>query len=102
MAGTHNSGYCVYIDPDGDQVFSTFDVRHTGGDQLLRGTKEYTGGTGKYAGLTGHAEYTGFDLKTLDKDAPEVFEGHAQGSYELQPVAGEPHTQQLEPKHPHQ
>src|SRR3954468_20938535 len=66
------------------------------------GTKEYTGGTGKYVGLTGHAEYTGSDLKTLDKDAPEVFEGHAQGSYKLQPVAAGSNTQQLVPGHPHQ
>jgi hypothetical protein len=101
-AGTHNSGYCVYVDPDGDQIFSTFDVGHSGEDQPLRGTKEYTGGTGKYVGLTGHAEYSGSDLKTLDKDAPEVFEGHAQGSYKLRPVVAGSNTQQLVPGHPHQ
>src|SRR4051794_2724580 len=27
-AGAHNSGYCVYVDPDGDQIFSTFEVEH--------------------------------------------------------------------------
>jgi hypothetical protein len=101
-AGTHNSGYCVYVDPDGDQIFSTFDVGHSGEDQPLRGTKEYTGGTGKYVGLTGHAEYSGSDLKTLDKDAPEVFEGHAQGSYKLRPVVAGSNTPQLVPGHPHQ
>ena len=102
LAGTHNTGYCVYVDADGDQIFSTFDVGHRGGDKLLRGTKEYQGGTGKYAGLTGHATYTGADLKALDEEMPEVFEGHAQGSYKLRPVVAGAHTQQLEPKHPHQ
>ena len=102
LASTHNSGYCVYVDPDGDQIFSTFEVGHDGQDQPLRGTKEYQGGTGKYVGLTGHATYTGADLKALDKDMPEVFEGHAQGSYKLQPVVAGAHTQQLELGHPHQ
>ena len=101
-AAAHNTGYCVYVDPDGDQIFSTFDVGRSGEDQPLRGTKEYTGGTGKYVGLTGHAEYTGFDLNTLDKDAPEVFEGHAQGSYKLRPVVAGSNTPQLVPGHPHQ
>jgi hypothetical protein len=92
-AGAHNSGYCVYVDPDGDQIFSTFDISR-GEGQGPHGTKEYTGGTGKYAGLTGHAEYTLSSLKTLDKDAPEVFEGHAQGSYKLRPVVAGSSTQQ--------
>jgi hypothetical protein len=101
-AGTRNSGYCVYVDPDGDQIFSTFDVGHNGEGQPLRGTKEYTGGTGKYVGLTGHAEYSGSDLETLDKDAPEVFEGHARGSYKLRPAVAGSITRQLVPGHPHQ
>lgn len=44
-------GYCVIIDPDGDQAYLTFDGE---GDTVrLSGTFEYTGGTGKYQGISG-------------------------------------------------
>jgi hypothetical protein len=92
-AAAHNTGYCVYVDADGDQIFSTFDIGRSGEGQPGRGTKEYTGGTGKYVGLNGHAEFTTFSLKTLDKSAPEVFEGHVQGSYKLQPLMAKSVTQ---------
>jgi hypothetical protein len=85
-AAAHNAGNCVYVDADGDQIFSTFEIRRSGEGQPGRGTKEYTGGTGKYVGLTGRAEFTASSLKTLDKNAPDTFEGHAQGSYKLQPL----------------
>lgn len=92
-AAAHNTGYCVYVDADGDQIFSTFEIRRSGEGQPGRGTKEYTGGTGKYVSLTGHAEFTASSLKTLDKNAPDVFEGHVQGSYKLQPVVAKTVTQ---------
>jgi hypothetical protein len=79
-------GHCVYVDADGDQIFSTFEIGRAAPGAPRLGTKEYTGGTGKYAGLTGHADFTNGPMKTLGKDAPEVFEGHARGSYRLRPV----------------
>jgi hypothetical protein len=48
-------GACVLSDADGDKIFSTFDTRDL--DSSLPdhdcGTHVITGGTGKYAGITG-------------------------------------------------
>ena len=81
-AGFHASGPCTYADPDGDLIFSTFDARRGGGGAPAA-TKEYIGGTGKYAGLTGHATFTIAPLKPMDKASPTTFEGHVQGTYRL-------------------
>jgi hypothetical protein len=80
--GFHASGPCTYADRDGDLIFSTFDIRGSG-NSAPTGTKQYIGGTGKYAGLSGQATYTIEMLKPVDKDAPSTIEGHVQGSYKL-------------------
>jgi hypothetical protein len=49
-------GACVLTDADGDMIFSTFDTRDVdkaAGDKGACGTHIITGGTGKYAGITG-------------------------------------------------
>ena len=48
-------GACVLADADGDKIFSTFDTRDTDKSQpqMNCGTHIITGGTGKYAGITG-------------------------------------------------
>jgi hypothetical protein len=48
-------GACVLADADGDNIFSTFDTRDLDKSQpdLSCGTHIITGGTGKYAGITG-------------------------------------------------
>ena len=48
-------GACVLADADGDKIFSTFDTRDLDKSQpdLSCGTHIITGGTGKYAGITG-------------------------------------------------
>ena len=48
-------GACVLADADGDKIFSTFDTRDVDKSQptLNCGTHVITGGTGKYAGITG-------------------------------------------------
>lgn len=79
----HYNGYCTYVDPDGDLIYSTFDIGRAG-DQPVKATKAYTGGTGKYTGLTGSADYAVTRLKNLDKDAPSILEGHVQGHYRIQ------------------
>ena len=48
-------GACVLADSDGDKIFSTFDTRDVDKSQpdMSCGTHVITGGTGKYAGITG-------------------------------------------------
>jgi hypothetical protein len=49
-------GACVLTDADGDMIFSTFDTRDVDkslGEKGACGTHIITGGTGKYAGITG-------------------------------------------------
>jgi hypothetical protein len=48
-------GACVLADSDGDKIFSTFDTRDLDKSQpdMSCGTHVITGGTGKYAGITG-------------------------------------------------
>jgi hypothetical protein len=48
-------GACVLADSDGDKIFSTFDTRDVDKTQpsMNCGTHIITGGTGKYAGITG-------------------------------------------------
>jgi hypothetical protein len=48
-------GACILADADGDKIFSTFDTRDVDKSQptLNCGTHIITGGTGKYAGITG-------------------------------------------------
>jgi hypothetical protein len=48
-------GACVLADAEGDKIFSTFDTRDVDKSQptLTCGTHIITGGTGKYAGITG-------------------------------------------------
>jgi hypothetical protein len=49
-------GESAWTDERGDQVFSRFEAKRMGTGALVTGT--ITGGTGRYAGLTGRYEYT--------------------------------------------
>src|ERR1700761_6288844 len=50
-------GLCSQVDKDGDQLFHSYDnVGHPG--QPYVATETLLGGTGKYAGITGHTEST--------------------------------------------
>jgi hypothetical protein len=49
-------GESVWTDERGDQLFSDFEAKRLGAGSLVTGT--ITGGTGRYAGLTGRYEYT--------------------------------------------
>lgn len=57
-------GACVLADADGDKIFSTFDTRDLDKSQpeFDCGTHIITGGTGKYAGITGSEP---FDCVTM-------------------------------------
>jgi hypothetical protein len=49
-------GHCVSTDADGDHAYSTWEANDTLGFEV-KGTLDYTGGTGKYNGITGKNTY---------------------------------------------
>jgi hypothetical protein len=50
-------GYCVMSDPDGDQVYASWQNE---GDTIVGpGTFTFTGGTGKYQGISGKNDFVG-------------------------------------------
>lgn len=57
-------GACVLVDKDGDKIFSTFDTRDIDKSQpkFDCGTHVITGGTGKYAGITGREPFNCISL----------------------------------------
>jgi hypothetical protein len=60
-------GACVLADADGDKIFSTFDTREVDASQpdMKCGTHTITGGTGKYAGITGKEPFACNSLPAL-------------------------------------
>ncbi len=50
-------GYCILGDPAGDQAYLSW--QGEGDGVTYHGTFEYTGGTGKYKGITGQNTFTG-------------------------------------------
>lgn len=51
------AGYCIISDPDGDQAYLVWQAQ---GDTVSNpGTFEYTGGTGKYQGISGSNTFVG-------------------------------------------
>jgi hypothetical protein len=60
-------GACVLADSDGDTIFSTFDTRDLDKSQpaMNCGTHVITGGTGKYAGITGSEPFACNSLPAL-------------------------------------
>ena len=64
-AFNNNSGFCVYMDAEGDQWFSTYDSA----GQIGQGKGTYTivGGTGKYQGISGGGEFTYTDMRPVSE-----------------------------------
>jgi len=60
-------GACVLADADGDKIFSTFDTRDLDKSQpeMDCGTHIITGGTGKYAGITGTEPFSCVTMPNL-------------------------------------
>ena len=60
-------GACVLADKDGDMIFSTFDTRDLDKSQpeMDCGTHSITGGTGKYAGITGSEPFACIAMPNL-------------------------------------
>ena len=68
---TYIDGACVLADSDGDKIFSTFDTREVDkstGDKGACGTHILTGGTGKYAGITGKEVFSCEGMPALAGD----------------------------------
>ena len=65
-------GGCTMTDSDGDLVFSTFDTRDLDKSQpeMDCGTHIITGGTGKYAGITGREPFDCIDKPTPAGEPP--------------------------------
>jgi hypothetical protein len=55
-AGTSSGGHKTFTEADGSKVFAKY-VLKDAKPKEFRGTFEFTGGTGKYAGITGRGEY---------------------------------------------
>ena len=72
VAGDANyiDGACVLTDNDGDMIMSTFDTRNLDKSQpdMDCGTHVITGGTGKYAGITGLETFACNSLPPLAGD----------------------------------
>lgn len=58
-------GRCVYADASGDQIFEKYDYAVQAQGTGLRGTAEWTGGTGKFAGISGDVELTNTRLSSM-------------------------------------
>ena len=54
-------GYFINVRPDGESDRGSFEgkVTTTGAEVRLEGTWKYTGGTGKFSGITGNGTYRG-------------------------------------------
>ena len=72
-------GYFVNEHADGDRDFGTFEGRiaSEGGAVTIQGSWKYTGGTGKFSGITGGGTYKGRAI------SPTEFENSWEGSYAL-------------------
>jgi hypothetical protein len=74
-------GECAWTDNQGDQVFSALRGQSVGSGKHIRGT--ITGGTGRYAGITGAYE---FDWQYVILGSEGVLQGRAvglKGTYQL-------------------
>lgn len=57
---TNAHGNCVVTDKDGDKVFLVWKCKDPGSG--CKGDFQWTGGTGKYTGITGNNTFTGFGI----------------------------------------
>jgi putative ABC transport system substrate-binding protein len=67
-----HGGYCVITDADGDHAYNMYEANDTLGFEV-RGTFDFTGGTGKYKGITGKNTWRSVGSgvgRTLWNDAP--------------------------------
>jgi hypothetical protein len=79
-------GTCVYIDPAGDQIYGDFSYPTPVAlsQKSGKGKLTFTGGTGKYAGISGGYSYVN-DFGSFRTEVPGTLISHAtnQGNYKL-------------------
>ena len=78
-----DGGFCVFIRPDGDQIFSTYKAAgKAGAGGGAKGAFTIVGGTGKLVGIQGGGELTRF---VMPPAAEGTFQGYAKwkGQYKL-------------------
>lgn len=67
-----NHGRCVYADAAGDQIFEKYDYPVQAQGPSLNGTAEWTGGTGKFAGISGDVRLTTARLNPMADGVVQV------------------------------
>ena len=71
-------GLCVQSDKDGDQLFINYESGgRSAGASTYGGIEHFAGGTGKYAGITGQAEFTRQVVKAPDNSIMIILPHHA-------------------------
>ena len=73
---------CTYTDADGDRIFEQADFEKQPLDGPTVGTGQWTGGTGKYAGISGRFEIRARDLRSA-REGLVQYVGTKQGHYKL-------------------
>jgi len=75
VKGTFNNdcGSCVYVTPNGDQAFGTYEAKGKVGGSA-KGTYTWVGGTGKLAGLSGGGELIRINVRPITKG---TFQGYS-------------------------
>lgn len=76
-------GRCVYADAAGDQIFERYDYPVQAQGANLKGTAEWTGGTGKFAGLSGDVQLTNTRLSAMTDGVTQV-SGTKTGRYSFE------------------
>jgi hypothetical protein len=79
----HDHGQCVATDPAGDQLVDNWVTEdHQLGSKTLKGRDNYTGGTGKYAGVSGGGTFV-LDAGFRTPEGSYALHGPWEGSYKL-------------------
>lgn len=78
-----NHGHCVYSDASGDQIFEKWDYPVQAQGTTLKGTAEWTGGTGKFAGVSGDIELVTSRLTSMTDGIVQV-SGTKTGRYSFE------------------
>lgn len=65
-------GRCVYADASGDQIFEKYDYPVQAQSANLTGTAEWTGGTGKFAGVSGDVKLSTARLSPMTDGVVQV------------------------------
>lgn len=76
-------GRCVYADAGGDQIFEKYDYPVQAQGINLKGTAEWTGGTGKFTGISGDVQLTNSRLATMTDGIGQV-SGTKTGRYSFE------------------